>query len=151
MVNEGFPTAKKAEDAVRPEKESWGSGLEEIGRGFRPKAGAIRRSLQERRPVILITDAAERSLDPAQLIKDLLVDELDLQPEESEFVASTYLDEFDKELVDKVIEDKSRPILIPVALGPHERVDWWIGPIWMLYTKVNYQAFLENFRQIPER
>jgi hypothetical protein len=130
-----------AYNEYRALRHTQGVGFEALHAGFEPRANGIYGVLKQRRPFYLINDYSHQPRQTKDLVKNLMIERLGIYPEDSELITSIHLGELDNRLAGRIMQDRSRPVILPVSIGGGDNPHWWIGPFWMFYTPFNVHAF----------
>ena|SRR5579862_8385969 len=145
MATERTPAPEKLPDSGDFIRELRGTGFEKLADSLASDKPGMLKALREKRPLYIVTDYADQPRDTKEFVKGMLVERLGLQPDESDLIHSNHLDEFDDQVVQQIIDDRRRPIILPIVIGSGSEPVWWIGPEWMFYSKGNVGAFRSQF------
>jgi len=141
MAIEQTPAPEKLQDRWDFIRELRGAGFEQLADSLASGKPGVLKTLHEKRPLYLVTDYFDQPRDTKEFAKGVLVERLNLPPDESNLIHSKHLDEFNDRVAQQIIYDERRPIILPVVIGSGSEPVWWIGPLWMFYSEGNVGAF----------
>jgi hypothetical protein len=152
MVTEQAPSLEEddfnLEDLELPIRKIDGIGFEALGDALLSERFGIYGHLKEQRPLYLVTDYKEELTCMNDFVKDLVASRFHLEQLDTRYISSIYARQFDERAALAIINDYTRPIILPMAIGPGGQPSWRVGPIWMLYSEGNYSAFKEQLERL---
>jgi hypothetical protein len=152
MVTEQAPSLEEGgfnlDDLELPIRKIDGIGFEVLGDALLSERFGIYGHLKEQRPLYLVTDYKEELTGMNDFVKDLVASRFHLQQLDTRYISSIYARQFDERVALAIINDYTRPIILPMAIGPGAQPPWRVGPIWMLYSEGNYSAFKEQLERL---
>lgn len=148
MATEKTPALENSRFSSENTRTLEGYGLEALGFSLAFERTGLISTLRDQRPLYLISDYEEQPADTKDNVKSVLIDRLSLEQAESELITSLHFMDFTDNVSKSIIENRTRPIVVPIAIGSGENPAWRVGPLWMFYNEGNVGAFREQFRRL---